>query len=128
MPAPAVREIVPLATDWRFVHEDHTRGARPELDDSDWQTVRAPHDWAIAGTFEETHDRTFDIIHEDGENRPSYHTGRTGALPHVGVGWYRRRFHAPEAWAGKRVFVEIDGEVEQVAEDRVFVAVAAAGG
>jgi len=109
MPAPAAREIVPLATDWRFVHEDHTRGARPELDDSGWETVRVPHDWAIAGTFEETNDRTFDIIHEDGENRPSYHTGRTGALPHVGVGWYRRRFHAPEAWTGKRVFVEIDG-------------------
>ena len=34
--------------------------------------------------------------------------GSGGSLP-TGIGWYRRAFTAPQAWQGKKVFVEFDG-------------------
>ena len=36
-------------------------------------------------------------------------TGRTGALPHIGVGWYRKSLDIPADWAGDNISVELDG-------------------
>jgi len=74
-----------------------------------WQRVSVPHDWAIYGPFDRAHDLQHTVIKEDAETRTADHTGRTGGLPHVGVGWYRREFTLPDDAAGKRVYVEFDG-------------------
>jgi beta-galactosidase len=95
-----------LRYDWKFKRGNLSDGADPALDDGDWETVRAPHDWAIEGPFERESDLQHLAIYEDGERKEKDHTGRTAGLPHVGVAWYRREIEVPP---GKRVFVEFDG-------------------
>src|SRR5699024_3431056 len=66
--------------------------AAPDLDDSAWQQVTVPHDWAIAGPF---------LV--DGPH------GGMGRLESWGVGWYRRELDIPEEDAGRSVHLEVDG-------------------
>jgi beta-galactosidase len=50
----ADRSVEVLTLGWRFTRGEQRRIAtRPEYDDSAWQTVRVPHDWAIGGPFDE---------------------------------------------------------------------------
>ncbi|MFN8241208.1 MAG: beta-galactosidase GalB [Bacteroidales bacterium] len=77
--------------------ENSNTGKEPEnlqsagLDDSKWQKVDLPHDWAIACQFND-----------------SLENG-TGLLPWKGIGWYRKHFFVEESEAGKRIFVDFDG-------------------
>ncbi|MGP9602200.1 beta-galactosidase GalB [Brachybacterium sp. AOP42-E1-35] len=66
--------------------------ADPALDDSDWQQVVVPHDWAIAGPF---------LV--DGPH------GGMGRLESWGVGWYRRELEIPVEDAGRSIHLDIDG-------------------
>jgi beta-galactosidase len=61
-------------------------------DDSHWQAVTLPHDWAIAGPF----------ITEGPH-------GGMGRLPSWGVGWYRRTLDIAASEAGRSVFLDLDG-------------------
>lgn len=103
------RTIVRLDEGWRFIKEDITSATDVSLDDRQWQSVRVPHDWAISGPFDLNQDMQFVQVIEDGEKEPKLRTGRTGALPATGVGWYRRKLHLPADQKGKRVYVEFDG-------------------
>jgi len=62
------------------------------FDDSAWQPVTLPHDWAIAGPF-----------------IPEGNIGGMGRLPSWGIGWYRRKLEIPATDAGRRIVLEIDG-------------------
>ncbi len=62
------------------------------FDDSAWQRVDLPHDWAIAGPF---------LV--DGPY------GGMGRLPSWGVGWYRRKLDIPAADKGRAIFLDVDG-------------------
>ncbi len=78
--------------DWRFVKgELDASAALPEFDDSQWQAVQLPHDWAISGPFDPK------------EN------GWAGKLPWRGVGWYRKAFTLNAEDGGKRVYLDFDG-------------------
>ena len=44
-------------TTWRFTLGDNTAYSNTTLDESKWQTVRIPHDWAIAGPFDKEIDK-----------------------------------------------------------------------
>ncbi len=66
-----------------------------EFDDSSWEKVRLPHDWAIKGPFFEG---------EDAEV-----TGGMGRLPSPGVAWYRNRFELDQEDMGKVIYLDIDG-------------------
>lgn len=103
------RTVVRLDEGWRFVKEDIPSATDVSLDDRQWQSVRVPHDWAISGPFDLNQDMQFVQVIEDGEKEPKLRTGRTGALPATGVGWYRRKLHLPADQKGKRVYVEFDG-------------------
>ncbi|MFT0319768.1 beta-galactosidase GalB [Bacteroides thetaiotaomicron] len=103
------RMVVRLDEGWRFIKEDITSATDVSLDDRQWQSVRVPHDWAISGPFDLNQDMQFVQVIEDGEKEPKLRTGRTGALPATGVGWYRRKLHLPADQKGKRVYVEFDG-------------------
>ena len=61
-----------------------------------WEAVSVPHDWAIGGEFNETNDLQITKIVQDGETVERRHTGRTGALPWPGRGWYRRELRIPD--------------------------------
>jgi beta-galactosidase len=64
---------------------------RPDFDDSAWQRLNLPHDWAITGPW---------ITNGD---------GATGKLPFFGVGWYRKQLDLPKSDAGKMIFLDVDG-------------------
>ena len=74
------------------MHVDEPAGMfEPATDDSDWETLDVPHDFAIKGPFR------MDLA------------GNTGRLPFQGIGWYRKTFTVDEANQGKRFYVDFDG-------------------
>ncbi len=81
-----------LRHDWRFHLGDVAEAAQPSFDDSRWQEVTVPHDWAIAGPFSREFDLQKVAVTQNGEKVATWKTGRTGGLPYVGVGWYRTSF------------------------------------
>lgn len=116
MPTEAVEveAEVPVLKPWilptgnRFIADPARRHARPEgnpgadfpfaqagFDDSGWERVDLPHDWAIAGPFYAGPDP------EVG--------GGMGRLPSPGVAWYRKTLEIPASDAGKSIFLDIDG-------------------
>lgn len=98
-----------LKSGWRFRLADDPGFAAPSFDDSAWQPVNVPHDWAISGPFDKKNDLYSTRIVQDGETAETLHYGRTGGLPHIGVGWYRLRFTPEENQRGKCFFLEFDG-------------------
>lgn len=104
-----------LEKNWKFVQGDVPEAVQAAYDDSRWQTVTVPHDWAIYGPFDRSHDLQEVAVTQNFEKQASVKTGRTGGLPYVGVGWYRTRFDAP---ADRVVTLVFDGAMS---EARVYV-------
>ena len=98
-----------LETGWKFTREDSQQFSQSDYDDSGWQTVRIPHDWAIYGPFSINNDKQNVAITQDGQKEAMEHAGRTGGLPFVGPGWYRLEFEAPEFTEGKSCRLIFDG-------------------
>lgn len=67
------------------------------FDDSTWETVNVPHDWAISGPFYTEPDDVAIV------------GGGMGRLPVFGVGWYRRNLPISSDDRNKRIFLEVDG-------------------
>lgn len=86
------RHVLRLREGWKFTREDSPSFSGVGYDDSKWQSVVVPHDWAIYGPFSPDIDKQFLAISQDGQKTPIYHTARTGGLPFVGAGWYRTTF------------------------------------
>ena len=63
-----------------------------DFDDSGWEKVNLPHDWAIEGPFLETGPH-----------------GGMGRLPSWGVGWYRKSLDIPASDQGKSIFLDVEG-------------------
>ena len=68
------------------------------FDDSGWQAVTLPHDWAIGGPF---------LV--EGPH------GGMGRLPSWGIGWYRRTLDIPASDQGRRLTLEIEGAMSYAA-------------
>ncbi|ESQ87376.1 glycoside hydrolase [Asticcacaulis sp. AC460] len=81
---------------WQFAKGDIEGAEQVATPSADWQAIDLPHDWAIAGPFDQT--------------APA--TGSGGWLP-TGVAWYRKSFTLPPADMGKRVFIELDGVMDR---------------
>ena len=105
----SVRNVQTLETDWRFENKEVLNAEAINFDDAAWQTVRVPHDWAILGNFDMNLDAQLVQVKEDGEQAAKLRTGRTGALPMFGVGWYRKVLPIAEADMGKQISIEFDG-------------------
>jgi len=87
---PAQRHLRPVGnpgSDFAFVQKS--------FDDSHWERVDLPHDWAIKGPFYE------------GEH--AVVGGGMGRLPSQGVAWYRRKLNIPLTDKGRSIFLDIDG-------------------
>lgn len=66
-----------------------------DFNDSSWQQVNLPHDWAISGPFQEG---------------PTPEVGGgMGRLPVNGVAWYRKKISFPASDTGKSVFLLVEG-------------------
>lgn len=98
-----------LEKGWKFTREDNATFSATECDDSKWQSVTVPHDWAIYGPFSIDNDKQNLAITQDGQKEAMEHAGRTGGLPFVGTGWYRLDFDAPEFRTGKTATLVFDG-------------------
>jgi beta-galactosidase len=89
-PGGAGRQTVRFNGDWKFAKGSPVGAEKVDFDDSAWQVVRLPHDWAISGPF-----------------NPS-ENGYAGKLPWKGEGWYRKTFKL-DNWQGRRVYLDFDG-------------------
>lgn len=104
-----VRTEFLLEKGWKFTREDNPESVQPSFDDSQWQSVTVPHDWAIYGPFSIHNDKQNVAISQDGQKEAMEHAGRTGGLPFVGVGWYRTTLDIPQFTSGKKAFILFDG-------------------
>ncbi|WP_044206450.1 glycoside hydrolase family 2 TIM barrel-domain containing protein [Flammeovirga sp. OC4] len=95
------REIIRLTDQWEFQYNDTL--------DQQWETVTVPHDWAISMPFDQEVDKQAVIVLEDGERVPKVRTGRTGALPHIGKGFYKKSLYFTQEDQQKKIFIQFDG-------------------
>ncbi|MBN2180904.1 MAG: DUF4982 domain-containing protein [Sedimentisphaerales bacterium] len=65
----------------------------PTFNDTDWQKLDLPHDFAIEGPFSTSGG------------------GGMGRLPSAGVAWYRKHLVIPTSDAGKQIYLDIDGSM-----------------
>jgi beta-galactosidase len=88
----STRHVESFTDGWRFLQSDALGAQAPSFDDSSWQTVTLPHDWAIAGPID--------------EKNPA---GAAGGFFPAGIGWYRKTFDVPVSAATRRTFIVFDG-------------------
>lgn len=112
------RQEILLEKNWKFTREDPSQAYSKNFDDSQWQNVTVPHDWAIYGPFDGNNDLQEVAITQDGEQQASLKSGRTGGLPFVGTGWYRTQFNIPSFHKGKKVSLLFDGAMSHA---RVYI-------
>ena len=86
-----IREQIELRNGWTFASGNHPDAIQTDFDDSGWEKVVIPHDWAIVQDFI-----------PDGD-------GNTGKLPWKGEGWYRHELQLPAGSDSKRFFILFDG-------------------
>lgn len=84
-----------------------------------WEKVTIPHDWAIYGPFDRSYDLQTVAVVQNGEKTATDKTGRTGGLPYMGKGTYRRSLEVKsEELDGRRHILLFDGAMS---EAQVFV-------
>ena len=105
-PEDSVRTVTLLDKGWQF-----HKGDSSEV----WEDITIPHDWAIYGPFSRDNDLQTVAVVQNGEETATVKTGRTGGLPYVGVGWYRRTL---DVTPGKKATLLFDGAMS---EARVYV-------
>lgn len=66
---------------------------------AEWKVVTVPHDWAISGPFDKKWDLQMVAIKENGEDKPTEHSGRSGSLPWIGKGFYKTTVHIAKGTA-----------------------------
>lgn len=114
----AQRTEINLEKNWKFSKGDYPEAIQTNFDDSSWETVTVPHDWAIYGPFDKEVDKQVVRVRQDLEKEANERTGRTGALPHIGIGYYRKTFNLPEYKEGKKALLLFDGAMS---DSHVFV-------
>lgn len=107
-----------LTDNWKFSKGKNDQAAGIDFNDRSWKTVSVPHDWAISGPFDKDIDKQMVAITQNGETTPTEKTGRTGALPYTGEGWYRNKFKVPVLKKGQRTLLVFDGAMS---EPQVFL-------
>ena len=100
------RQEINLQDNWQFSHDRQS-----------WQTVSVPHDWAIGGPFDKKWDLQVVAIEQNGEKEPTEKSGRSGSLPWIGKGHYKRTFTIPSGFSGHAELL-FDGAM---AEPTVYV-------
>ena len=93
------REILNFNPDWKFIKADPAGAQKVDFNDRNWTTVSTPHTYNDVDTFDDL--------------SPGRMLGETNQW--AGRTWYRKMFILPEAWKGRKVYVEFEG-VRQVAE------------
>ena len=103
------QQSVELLKNWKFTNYDYGAAFQKDFNDDNWESVSIPHDWAVKEDFNLTHDIQLTMVIQDGETKPKYRTGRTGALPYVGIGWYRTNFELSSSDLDQKFQLLFDG-------------------
>ncbi|WP_407989424.1 glycoside hydrolase family 2 TIM barrel-domain containing protein [Porphyromonas pogonae] len=103
------RIVKTLEEGWKFTRQDKPDFSAVNYNDTKWQSVTVPHDWAIYGPFSYKNDMQHVAIAQDGQKEAMEHAGRTGGLPFVGVGWYRTYVQLPSDIGSHKVSLKFDG-------------------
>ncbi|MBR1394556.1 MAG: DUF4982 domain-containing protein [Prevotella sp.] len=106
LPISAHRQELMLSDNWQF-----------SQDKQSWQQVTIPHDWAISGPFDKKWDLQVVRIEQNGEKEATEKSGRSGSLPWIGEGHYKRKITIPSGFSGYAELV-FDGAM---AEPTVYV-------
>ena len=94
--------------DWEF------RKGHDIEDTEGWEAVSVPHDWAIYGPFDKANDLQTVAVVQNGEDVATEKTGRTGGLPYMGKGAYRRTLDvSAEELDGRRHILMFDGAMSE---------------
>ena len=112
------REIILLTENWKFQKGTNDSAFQIQFNDSNWETVKVPHDWAIKGPFDKNIDVQKVTISQDGIYEPAELTGRSGALPYVGEAWYRNTFSASDFDDTKKAIILFEGAMS---EPKVYI-------
>ncbi len=112
------RTVYTLTDNWKFIKGDIEGAENVNFKDNKWESVSVPHDWAIYGTFDKEIDKQTVRIVQNKEKQATEKYGRTGALPHIGVGWYRTTFNLSDFEKGKKALLVFDGAMSNA---EVFV-------
>jgi beta-galactosidase len=107
------RKIITFNDGWKFQKGKQENTASISFDDSKWQSVSVPHDWAIYGPFDKEIDMQNVAITQNGEEIPTEKTGRTGSLPHIGEAWYRIKFDISERDLSKNFTLLFEGAMSE---------------
>ena len=75
-------------------------------DNKQWQSVTVPHDWAISGPFDKKWDLQVVAIKENGEDVATEKSGRSGALPWIGKGYYKTTFTVPQGYGSAKLIYD----------------------
>jgi beta-galactosidase len=75
-------------------------------DNASWQQVTVPHDWAISGPFDKKWDLQVVAIKENGEDVATEKSGRSGALPWIGKGYYKTTFSVPQGFGSAKLIFD----------------------
>ena len=102
--ASAQRSTINLKT-WQF-----------SRDSVSYKPVTVPHDWAISGPFDKKWDLQFVAIEQNGEKEKTEKSGRSGALPWIGRGFYKTSVSLKKVPAS--AILEFDGAM---ADPHVYV-------
>ena len=98
------RQEITLSDNWLFsLQSTHNQS---------WETVSVPHDWAISGPFDKKWDLQKVAIEQNGEKEATEKSGRSGALPWIGEGHYKRTFTIPQGFDGHAELV-FDGAMAE---------------
>ncbi|MFI3321835.1 MAG: beta-galactosidase GalB [Rikenellaceae bacterium] len=116
--ANAQRTTYQLESGWKFSKGDFNDAYTTQFNDSEWENITVPHDWAIYGPFDKEIDKQTVRIVQNQERKATEKTGRTGALPHIGVGWYRNSFKLPKFDDSKQAILLFEGAMSHA---KVFV-------
>ncbi len=111
----AQRSEQSLEKGWKFTKGEVSGAEQANFNDSGWESVTVPHDWAIYGPFDVNNDLQNVAVKQNFETQASLKTGRTGGLPYVGIGWYRTTFKSEP---NKNTTLVFDGAMS---EARVYV-------
>jgi beta-galactosidase len=107
------REVIELKSGWKFTRNADQNAFRSQYDDAVWETVSVPHDWAIYGPFNKEIDKQTVAVTQNNETVATEKTGRTGSLPYIGEGWYRRKFSLPATAKTRRVILLFEGAMSE---------------
>ena len=102
--ASAQRSTINLKT-WQF-----------SRDSVNYKPVTIPHDWAINGPFDKKWDLQFVAIVQNGETEKTEKSGRSGALPWIGRGFYKTTVDLKKL--PKTAVLEFDGAM---ADPHVYI-------